>query len=246
VAKISVHASGKIHYRLAPKLKQDLAPLMQLGLGPWFHAFEIRFLLSESANRPLGESKSLKNKKAFVIPVPKGSSLLGNLIIGAAGTALNCPLPAEFGGGQVLWRTRLRDGRPAILLGRILELDNQNRDHIKYLRETLKLTAMVSGTPGEAYVELHHLHWSPEGGNVVQVVPMGDEAVRSEQDLKPSLEIRKFRYQSPRATTDVIAPDGQRVAVLDLDDVDKEIELSRIGRVRTQLEHSRCDLNLVI
>lgn len=34
LAKISVHASGQIHYRLGPKLKKDLAPIMQLGRGP--------------------------------------------------------------------------------------------------------------------------------------------------------------------------------------------------------------------
>jgi hypothetical protein len=52
-AKIRVHASGQIHYSLGPKLKQDLAPLMQLGPGPWMHAFEIRFLLSEGAKVPI-------------------------------------------------------------------------------------------------------------------------------------------------------------------------------------------------
>ena len=46
-AKVSVHASGHVHYRLEKKLKQDLAPVMQLGSGPWLHAFELRFLLSD-------------------------------------------------------------------------------------------------------------------------------------------------------------------------------------------------------
>jgi hypothetical protein len=46
---ISVHASGQVHYRLGTKLKHDLAPIMPLGGGPWFHAFEIRFLWSAGA-----------------------------------------------------------------------------------------------------------------------------------------------------------------------------------------------------
>ncbi len=229
VAKISVHASGQIHYRLGPKLKQDLAPLMRLGPGPWFHAFEIRFLLSQGANAPLGQRESLKNKSAYLIPVPEGLVLYANLIAGAAGTPLSCPLPAEFSGGKALWRTRLRDGRPAILVARMLELDRWNRDRIKYFRDTLKPTVTFSSTPSKPYVELFDIHWSPEGGNVVLVVPMGDEAVRSEQEvatqISPNQESRKFRYQSPRSTTDVIAPNGLRVAVLEFDEVDKQIDL---------------------
>ncbi len=230
VAKISVHASGQIHYRLGPKHKQDLSPLLKLGSGPWLHAFEIRFLLSEGANPPPRQRESLKNKMAYLIPVPKGRVLHVNLIVGDTGTQLDSPLPGEFSGGQALWRASLRDGRPAILVARMLELDNQNRDHIKYYRETLKPTVTLSGTPKDAYVELCHLHWSPAGGNVFLVIPMGDEAIRSEQEATPttaSVEPRKFPYQSPRSTTDIIAPNGLRVAVLGVDEVDKEIELAK-------------------
>jgi hypothetical protein len=54
---------------LGPKLKQDLAPLMQLGRGPWMHAFEMRFLLSEGAKMPFGERESLKSKSAHLVRV---------------------------------------------------------------------------------------------------------------------------------------------------------------------------------
>jgi len=84
--KISVHASGQIHFRLEGKLKQDLAPLMPLGSGPWLQAFELRFLLSELANAPFRERESLKNKSAFLIPVPSGFLLCANLILGRTGT----------------------------------------------------------------------------------------------------------------------------------------------------------------
>ena len=229
VAKISVHASGQIHYRLGPKLKQDLAPLMRLGLGPWFHAFEIRFLLSPGGNAPLRQRESLKNKSAYLISVPKGFVLYANLLVGAVGTPLSCPVPDEFGGGKAVWRTRLRDGRPAILMVRVLELDRQNRDLIKYFREELKVRVTLSGAPAEpeAYVELFNVHWSPNGGNVVLVVPMGDEIFYEQETTpdEPALDLRKFRYQSPQSTTDIIAPNGLRVAVVELGEVDKEIEL---------------------
>jgi hypothetical protein len=236
-AKISVHASGQIHQRLAPKLKQDLTPLRRVGSGPWFHALEIRFLLSEGANAPPGEKERLENKSACLIPVPKGFVLSANLVVGARGTVLSCPLPTEFADGTVLWRRRLRDGRPAVLVGRTLELEGWNRDRVKYLRETLKPTVTLTGNKNnlvndaskKPYVELFDIHWSPELGNVILVVPMGDEAVRFEEEVTPQIsldqECRKFRYQSPRSRIDVIAPNGSRVAVLEFDDVDKQIEL---------------------
>jgi hypothetical protein len=103
--------------------------------------------------------------------------------------------------------------------------------------------------PTAPYVELLHLNWSPEGGNVLLVVPMGDEAVRSEQEMTlpngPSAERRNFRYQSLRSTTDVVAPNGLRVAVLELDSVDKRIELVKnrpsthdVGALKVRLEPS--------
>lgn len=235
LTRISVHASGQIHYRLRPKLKQDLAPLMQLGDGPWFHAFEIRFLLSQRANAPRRQRESLNKKTAYLISVPEGFVLYANLIVACADTPLSSTLPTEFlPAGRALWRVRLRD-------------------HIKYLRETLKPTVTFSNMPRESYVEVHHPYWSPDGGNVVLVVPMGDEAARSEEEVTPAigltLERRKFRYQSSRSTIDVIAPDGQHVAVLEFDEVDKEIELIKnqpskqnVGTLKMRLEPS----NLIV
>lgn len=179
MAKISVHKSGQIHFRLGTKLKQNITPLSKLGLGPWFHAFEIRFLMSEGANAPPGQGESLKNKKAYVFPVTKGFIPHVNLIIGDTGTPLDSPLPGEFSGGQVMWRALLRDGRPAILVGRMLKLDDQNRAHIKCYRETLNTTVKISNAR-TAYIEYCHFIWSPTGGNVILVVPMGNEAIRYE------------------------------------------------------------------
>jgi hypothetical protein len=205
---------------------------MRLGTGPWFHAFELRFLLSDGALSPIGQRESLKkSKKAHLIRAPEGSVLHANLIIGSAGTPLDCPLPVEFTGGQTVWRTRLRDGRPAVLVARLLELDDQNREHIKYLREKLRPTATFTAMPSSRYVEIHHLHWSPEGGNVVLVVPMGEEAFRSEEDLLAPGVLptapRHFRYHSFHSTADLIAPNGLRAAVIELTEVDQQIELAK-------------------
>jgi hypothetical protein len=234
-AKISVHASGQIHYRLEGKLKQDMAPLMQLGSGQWLHAFELRFLLSDSANLPFRERESLKNKSAHLLPVPGGFLLHANLIVGSMGTPYDSPLPAELlPAGQALWQTRLRDGRPAVLVARMLEMDTNNRDHIQHLRDELKPTVTFSAMPsGRKYVEVLHLHWSAEGGNVVLVVPMGDEAFRSDDVGSPqdasaeTLAPRLFRFSCTRSSVQIVAPNGSPVAIIELDLADTALELAK-------------------
>lgn len=249
LSRISVHASGQIHYRIEAKLKQDLAPPTRLSSGCWLHAFEIRFLVSDGANIPPRQLESLKGKLAHIVPVPEGFVLYANLLVGDPGAALNGTMPAEFlPAGELLWRTQLRDGRPAVLVARILELDAENRDHIARLRERIKPTATFSTMPSEPYVELIDIHWSPAGGNVLLVVPMGNEAFQFEQEAEPSdigltLEPRAFCYQSSRCTTDIVAPNGLHVAVLEFEAVDKEIQLLKnrpstesIGMLRMRLE----------
>lgn len=183
MARISVHKSGQIHFRLGTKVKQNIAPLSKWGLGPWFHAFEMRFLLSDGTNVPPDQRKLLKKKKLYVIPVPKGFIPHFNLLIGDTGTPLGSPVPHEFS-GQVIWRTLLRDGRPAVLVGRMLKLDDQNRGLIRYYRETLDTTVKISNA-SKAYFEYCHFNWSPTAGNVILVIPMGDEVIRYEQEVAP-------------------------------------------------------------
>lgn len=81
---------------------------------------------------------------------------------------------------------------------------------------------------GNKYVEILHLHWS-EGGNVILVVPMGEEALRSEEELisagELSSEPRQFWYRSQHSTADLFAPDGERVGMIELAEVEKQIEL---------------------
>jgi hypothetical protein len=101
--KISVHETGQIHLRQAAKQKQDLAPLMPLGSGPWLCAFELRFLLSNGARMPFRERESLKNKTAQLISVPDGYALFANLIIG--------PLQEQRSISRSLSNSRPRAGR---------------------------------------------------------------------------------------------------------------------------------------
>jgi len=189
-----------------------------------------------SVHTPLRQRESLKqNRKAYLLDFPDGHFVCANLVIGCAGIPLDCPLPVGIS-GQTLWRTQLRDGRPAVLVGRLLELDDQNRGHIRYFREELGLTATVLTMPASSYFEIHNLHWSPQDGNVILVVPMGEEAFRSEQDFPQpgamSIPPRHFHYRNPRSTVDLIAPNGLRVAVIEVAEVNKVIELMK-GLPRT-------------
>jgi hypothetical protein len=111
----------------------------------------------------------------------------------------------------------------------LLTLDDQSRERIKYLREELKPSATFSTMPSSKYMEIYDVHWSPEGGNVVCVVPMGGEAFRSEDEhlLLDTLAAtpRYFRYRSFPSTVELTAPNGLTVALVELAEVDKEIEL---------------------
>lgn len=204
---------------------------MLLPSRTWLHAFELRFLLSPGVNVPLAEQESQKNKTIYYIPIPDGFFLCTDLIIGPTQAPLDYPLPPEFSGAQPLWRIRLANGCPAVLVARMIPLDNQNREHIKYSREQLKFTVTVSITQRPRYTEMHRLHWSAEG-NLILVVPMGEDPFRSEQDFVETGATRHFAYRSSRSTANLIAPNGVRVAVLQMAEVNKEIELANKGRTQ--------------
>jgi hypothetical protein len=204
---------------------------MQLGAGPWFHAFELRFLVSAGAYLPPKHKTLKKDEKAHLIQLPDGMFLAVNLIIGAAGIPLECPIPTEMSGGGMLWRRRLQDGRLAVLVGRVRELDDQNRENIRHMRQERRPTGTFLTMQTSPYLEIWHLHWSSQGGNVVLVIPMGEEAFRSEQDYPQAGAIsnqpRHFHFRSPRSTVEFIAPDRRTVAVIELAEINKVIELTK-------------------
>jgi hypothetical protein len=90
----------------------------------------------------------------------------------------------------------------------MLDLDSKNRAEIDHIRQVLKPRATMRPGPGQSeedlragtYVEIHTIHWSAEGGNVVLVVPMGAEALR-------------VRDEPIRETSTVNDPDSHEVVV---------------------------------
>lgn len=229
---ISVHQSGAIHYRMGVKQKQDLAPLMRLPSGRWQHAVELRFLVSEGALPPLNELKSLKNRNAHVLAVPESFVLHVNLLICDASSTLEPPLPPEFmPAGELLWRSRLRDGRTAALIGRALLESDENAAHVRYIRSELRPTVTFerSGS-GDRRVEIYHLHWSASGGNVVLIVPMGGEAFRSDDEpmhADAATIIRTYRVAAPECKCSIAAPDGRPVLQVCIPEFNETIFLSK-------------------
>ena len=228
---VSVHEFGQVHYRLAAKQKQEFAAFMPLHGSAWFHALEIRFLWSAGAFSPVRHRESLKSRMSYLLDTPEGFVLYANLIIGATGTPLDSSLPVNLI-GQTLWRTRLRDGRIAVLIARLLPLDDLNRERIRYFRQELGVHVTFATMPKTKYFELHDMHRSPEGGNVILVIPMGEEAFRSEQEVRNAdqlnAEPRRFLFRSPRSAVDLIAPDGYRAAVIEAaPEFVEEIELTK-------------------
>jgi len=227
---ISVHQSGAIHYRMGVKQKQDLAPLMRLPSGQWQHAIELRFLVSRGALPPLNELKSLKDRKAHVISVPENFVLHVNLLIGDASPNPAPVLPPEFmPAAGLLWKSRLRDGRNAALIGRVLLESEENAAHVRYIRSELKPTVTLerSGS-GNKHVEIYHLHWSASGGNVVLVVPMGDEAFRFDDEPRPAdaaTDVRTFRAAAPACKCSVVAPDGRAVLQVCVPEINEVLSL---------------------
>jgi len=182
LAKISVHKSGQIHFRLGDQKRQTLS--RPLVLGQWLHAFELRFLRSPGAFFPPAES--LTKRKAHTIEITEDVVLCLNLLVGTFAGQKTTSLPPQFFGAEVVWQTPLRNRRPVVLIARILKMDDANRERVRYIREELKpranFTAELQSPP---YVEVRHAFWHPTGGNVILVIPMGKEGYHVETATPP-------------------------------------------------------------
>lgn len=241
MTKISVHESGQIHMRFEGKDLQPLAPPLLLGNGHWLHAFELRFLLSPDAYRPPKET--LKGKRAFLIEVPSDTVLIMNLLVGQVGCSAATDLPHELSpAAEPFWRATLRDQRPVVLTARILEMDKQNRDEIKFIRHELNPKANFSKPPTRApYIEIKRVVWDTKGSNVILVVPMGREAFRvqgnpSEHSSTSVIaESRAIAISSPSASIPIAAPNGAIVGTLSIAGTTNELTLKKNVEVRGSL-----------
>lgn len=241
LTRVSVHSSGQIHMHMGGRDIQTLAMPLPLAGRKWLHAFELRFLLSADAHFPPPERQK-KGKNALVIDVPEGAMLIANLIIGQAPENPPTTLPPEFFSHQEpLWRTNLADGRPVALVLRMLDLDQHNKDQITLIRQTLNPRANLSGPPSKPpYVEVRNIHWSQNGGNIVLVVPMGNEAYRvlpapGDTPLPLEADRRRLRVEAPSASFPVTAPNGAVVGMISFSGSKSEVMLPKDAWVTCSL-----------
>lgn len=175
LVKISMHESGQIHMHLGKGKPKLLARPLPMGSGAWLHGLEVRFLLSPGASRPPPED--LKGKKAYLVDVPEGHYAILNVLIATEGSSELQIMPHELSGSaQPIWHARLRSGRSVVLVARVAELDEDNREAIRFVREELTPKANFASKPSSPpYVEIRNVHWSVHGGNVALIIPMGRE-----------------------------------------------------------------------
>jgi hypothetical protein len=248
-AKISVHASGQIHMRNSARDLQQFAPAIAMGDGRWHHAFELRFLLSEDTYLP--PTENLKNNhNAFLLEVPEGAMAILNLFTGKDKFTNPEDLPREIlPNAFSIWRTTLSDLRPVVLTLRLLEMDAKNRDEIDLIRHEINPRVTLRSGSGQpeahvratSYAEIHTVHWSREGGNIVIVVPMGAEAfrVRDESVLEASSVIDAASHEivvsSAHADVPIVAPNGAVVGTITFVGSSHTIRVLKGADVRTEV-----------
>ncbi len=232
---LSVHASGQIHMRIGGKDLQHLAPPLWLGQGQSLHAFEVKFLVGPDALLPKPRPD---RRKAFLIETPEGFSLVLNLVLGMPGT--DGAVPPEFlPAGETIWRARLPDSRPVTLVGRVLQMSAEDQGELEYIRRELNPKITFSGKPSNPYIETRHVHWSPTGGNVIVVIPLGPEGFRVDPspitaDHAAGAEKRILHLSSSNARIPVIAPDRAIVAHMEVKGVESSLELVKEQPKRAQ------------
>ncbi len=229
MTRISVHASGQIHMHTGGRDLLLLAQPLVFGDGKWVHAFELRFLLSPDAHKPPPEK--LKRGEAYFINVPDDAVLITNLLIGS-GRADQLVIPPEFATPlPPLWKTTLTDGRTVFLIGRLHGMDDQNRAKLHELRHTINPRLNVETRPDKLpYMELRNVIAHPTGGNVILVVPMGDEAVRvlpSPAGADESTSTISVRVSTPTAKYSLTAPNGAVVGTLTFTGLDSQMTVDR-------------------
>ena len=173
--KISIHRSGQVHHHLGSGKKQLLAPGLFISEGrDWRHGLEVRFLLSKGALMP--REASCKTRP-ILLDVELGQMAVFNILTSSSPSANISTIPQGFtDGASLLWKANLRDGSHAILIGRILPISEQGEITIFQLRKSREHGFRALHKPDiQQYMEMRHISWSPLGGNVISVVPMGTE-----------------------------------------------------------------------
>jgi len=230
--RISVHASGQIHMHMGGRDLQKFAPSLPFDNGDWLHAFELRFLLSTDANHPLPDLQP--QKQILAIEVAPDQMLILNLLISRMPLYRPALVPQEFAPGlPPLWERRLKDGRSVVMPARLMELDSSNRALLSSVRQELRPQVILSQPlASPAYAEFRHVSSGASTGNVITIIPMGEEAFRSfpvpaNEHEQPVAEKLLIHISLPNASYPVTAPDGAVIGTLTFTGVELDESLTR-------------------
>ncbi len=121
-------------------------------------------------------------------------------------------------------------------------MDEQNRKEIEFIRHELNPKISSSEPPTTSpYIEARRIVWSPEGGNVILVVPMGQEAIRVQAE-SPTHDVtnliansRTVAISSPSASIVVTAPNGAAIGTLTISGMKSKITLLKNMTARASL-----------
>ena len=237
--KISIHASGQIHWRPRERDLRLMASLMPLSNTPWQIALEIRYLIAAHRTRPRPRRFKKKDERVLV-EVADGQMLVLDLLVAPATTGRDEPDPPGFAGALRLWEASLADGRHAVLLGRVMPLDEENHRHIERLRGSDGPKVTVASPPASHHTELIHIHSGPDG-NVVLIVPAGDEVMRklgapaSHEDTPARRRQPELEFVFPDASCEIHAPNGASVATLAITGSQGRVTVSKNEIIKTQV-----------
>lgn len=213
-SRISVHSSGRIQMDMGGRGVQVLAPPLSLTEGLWHHAFELRFLIGENTHFPPPER--LEGTKALLVELPPAALFLANLLIVREGGE-EAGIPIGFGTPVVpLWRASLSRERTAVLIGRVGPMTDANRGELTQLRRIvnpgINLRTKAAKPP---YLETLRVSSHPQKGNVISIVPMGDEGAHvlptASQHDQGNAQAAVVHTEAATAADALPAPDGVEV-----------------------------------
>ncbi|RIK45776.1 MAG: hypothetical protein DCC58_05405 [Chloroflexi bacterium] len=170
LGKISFHRNNNWQLRLGTMM-QRLAPGLLLS-GSWRHALELIFLVSDDVLLP----KAQREEKVVAVETPLQHKLLIDLLLTDSADRRSL-MPVEVQ-GSVLREVILRSGKTLLVLGRVLPFTSEDFAAVADMRSKLRVSFRERiPERHEAYVEATLTSFAPGRGNVLQIIPVGPEAL---------------------------------------------------------------------
>jgi len=167
--KISFHRGQNWQYRVGTMTTHLAKPVAMSG--GWLHVLEIAFLIDQNVLLPFEQTED----SVTLIETPIDHKLLVNLLLSSDTKRPNTKPPPEVN-GRILGVHRLRSGATLIATNRILPISDSDRALIADVRSKLKVQLQKQPT-SKFYVEANWCEFNPQTGNVIGIVPTGNEVV---------------------------------------------------------------------